>query len=387
VQHAHHSPYRYVPGDPALSSLRQPNQELFDNINRRDYARTIYPPIAQMLFYLITFINPTMTFMKLAMILFEGITVYALVQLLRKMGLRREQSLLYAWCPLLVWEIGSSGHVDSVAIAFMMLALLARYRSRPALTGLFLGLAVMTKIYPLALFPALYRRGDYKMPAAMIAVIALGYACYSGVGLYVFGYLGDYVQEEGIQTGARYFLLQLAQRVPALNDLPTFAYLCFSVIVLSALCVWCWRTCCDPAWQSDANRWVHRLALPSEAEFLLPALVIALSLMLLFSPHYPWYIAWLVPFFALIPNLTLLAYLNIFFYMCTTALAVGSGEPQFRLNEIVYTVVLAGFLLDCALLRWPVRSAYFRPQLELHRQGSSAECNHPSRTSATAECP
>ncbi len=70
VQHAHISPYRYVPGDPALQFLREPNRELFDHINRRDYAHTIYPPAAQFLFYLITFISPTMTFMKTAMILF-----------------------------------------------------------------------------------------------------------------------------------------------------------------------------------------------------------------------------------------------------------------------------------------------------------------------------
>jgi len=64
VQHAHISPYRYVPGDPALQFLREPNRDLFDHINRRDYAHTIYPPAAQLLFYVTTFINPTMTFLK-----------------------------------------------------------------------------------------------------------------------------------------------------------------------------------------------------------------------------------------------------------------------------------------------------------------------------------
>jgi alpha-1,6-mannosyltransferase len=54
VQHAHISPYRYVPGDPALKFLRVPNQNLFDHINRRDYAHTIYPPAAEMIFYLCT---------------------------------------------------------------------------------------------------------------------------------------------------------------------------------------------------------------------------------------------------------------------------------------------------------------------------------------------
>ena len=147
VQHAHISPYRYAPGDAALSFLREPNQDLFDNINRRDYAHTIYPPAAQFLFYLITFVNPTVTFMKLVMILFEGLTLYALVKLLGELGIRREQSLLYAWCPLLIWEIGSSGHVDSAAMAFIALALLFRYRNKPIATGIFLGLAILVKLY------------------------------------------------------------------------------------------------------------------------------------------------------------------------------------------------------------------------------------------------
>jgi hypothetical protein len=196
VQHAHISPYRYVPGDPALALLRAPHQEIFDNINRRDYAHTIYPPAAQALFYLVTWISPTVTFMKTVMVLFEGVTMYALVTLLHHLGVRRERTLLYAWCPLVIWEIAGSGHLDSAAMAFIALALLARYRKQSIMTGLFLGVAILLKFYPVVLLPALYRRGDFKMPAAVAAVIALGYAAYSSVGLLVFGFLGGYVQEE-----------------------------------------------------------------------------------------------------------------------------------------------------------------------------------------------
>ena len=131
VQHAHISPYRYVPGDKVLAFLREPNLELFNNMNRRDYARTIYPPAAQFLFYLVTFISPTVVCMKTFMILFEGLTAWALVKLFNHLGYRREQLLLYAWCPMLIWEIGGSGHLDSVAMAYIALALLFRFRLRP----------------------------------------------------------------------------------------------------------------------------------------------------------------------------------------------------------------------------------------------------------------
>lgn len=353
VQHAHISPYRYVPGDPALTALRAPNQWVFDHINRRDYARTIYPPAAQFVFYVVTFVGATVTAMKVAMLLFECVTVYALIQLLKELGVAKERCLIYAWCPLLVWEIGSSGHVDSIAMAFIALALLARYRDRPVVTGLFLGLAVITKLYPVILLPALYRRGDYKMPATAAAAIAFGYACYASVGLRVFGFLGGYVKEEGIATGSRYFLLEQAQRLPRMHDLSTSMYMVFVAAVFAVLILWCWRICCSSHSGAFTTALLQSFQLPSRAAFLLPSFAMALALMLLFSPHYPWYLAWLVPFLTLIPNLTVMAYVCVFFYMCTTALATGYGPSQFILNEIVYAQLSLAACIEVAVrVRW-----------------------------------
>jgi alpha-1,6-mannosyltransferase len=359
VQHAHISPYRYVPGDPALTFLRAPNQDLFDNINRRDYAHTIYPPAAQFLFYLITFISPTVTFMKLAMILFEGLTMWALVQLLREFGVRREQTLLYAWCPLLVWEIGSSGHLDSAAMAFITLALLARYRRQPVATGIFLGVAILLKFYPAVLFPALFRRGEHKMPVTIVALAAVAYSCYASVGLRVFGFLGGYVQEEGMESGERYFLLELAHHVPGLRNVPVGAYVVFCGLIFAGLIAWCWKTCCQPGEPSRTSAQTRLFGLPPRADFLLPAFALGLALMLLFSPHYPWYIAWLIPFFTLVPSLTVFAYLCAMFYLCTTAIAVGYGPKQFLLNKILYATVLAAFCVEVILRRWPIHRPLF----------------------------
>ena len=158
------------------------------------------------------------------------------------MGFARERSLIYAWCPLLIWEIGSSGHLDSAAMAFIALALLARYRGRPLATGAFLGAAIFIKFYPLVLFPALFRRGEYKMPATIAVLGAFSYGCYSSAGMRVFGFLNGYLNEEGMRSGTRYFLLELAQRVPGLHALPVTAYMCFVVCVFAAIMLWCWKT-------------------------------------------------------------------------------------------------------------------------------------------------
>ena len=351
VQHAHINPYRYVPGDKALAFLQEPNQDLFDHMNRRDYAHTIYPPAAQFIFYLITFINPTVTFMKTAMMLFEGLTMWALMALLKQIGIRREQALLYAWCPMLVWEIAASGHLDSVAMAFIALALMFRYRRRPVLTGLFLGLAVMTKLYPLVLLPALMMRRrndasilkgwDWRMPGTVFALIAVGYAAYSSVGVMVFGFLGGYAKEEGLETGARYFLLEFAQRLPGFHNLPTVAFYGLCVVIFGGLTLWALKVATEPV----GNR------------FLWPAMALAFALMLLFSPHYAWYIIWLVPFFTLTPSVTVLTYLMGFFYWYTTKLAE-PGPKMFLANKYLYAMVLGAAIIEAGLRKWPVYRAY-----------------------------
>ncbi len=93
--------------------------------------------------------------------------------------------------------------------------------------------------------------------------------------------------------------------------------------------------------------------------YLRVAMLLGLAMMLLFSPHYPWYIVWLIPFFALLPNLTLLTYLMMFFYMFTTALADGGAETMFVLNRVLYGAVLGAFLLETTVLRrWSLRKVF-----------------------------
>ncbi|HEX4652585.1 MAG TPA: hypothetical protein VH250_13885, partial [Granulicella sp.] len=86
---------------------------------------------------------------------------------------------------------------------------------------------------------------------------------------------------------------------------------------------------------------------------------------LLFSPHYAWYIAWLVPFFCLLPNLPTAVYLMGFFYGYTTALA-DPGPKMFLLNEYLYAAVLTAVLLNLGLRSvlgyWPLRRRLFQPE-------------------------
>ncbi|SEC61727.1 glycosyltransferase family 87 protein [Terriglobus roseus] len=340
MQHHGINPYRYYPADPHIAAFR--DSSIYPHINRKEYAVTIYPPVAQMFYFIATAFSASLTAMKLTMYASEAITVYALTRMLTLLGSRREQVLLYAWSPLLIWEVGSSGHLDAFLTALLALALLFRMRNQPVLTGLALGAAVMTKFYPLILLPALWRRRDWRMPLTVAGVIAASYLPYLSVGKRVFGFAGGYVQEEGISSGSRYFLLELAHHLPGLSDLPAVAYYAFCVLCFVPLLWWCWRV-------GDSGDGVA---------FLRPAAALGFALMLLFSPHYPWYVLWLVPFVVLSPGLTMGVYLCVIFYGFTTMWAE-PGAHMYFLSKWMYGTVALAAILEAAYKGWLHR--FFAP--------------------------
>src|SRR2546425_199649 len=180
VQAAGINPYRYIPADRSLFNLR--DDEIYPKINRRDYARTMYPPVAEGVYFLTTRVSESVTWMKATMVGFEAVAVWAIMQLLVSFGLPRQRILIYAWHPLAIWEFAGSGHLDAIAIAFIALALLARRKNADAATGVALGCATLVKFFPLVLFPALYKRWSWKMPLAFAITVAVSYLPYLSVG-------------------------------------------------------------------------------------------------------------------------------------------------------------------------------------------------------------
>jgi hypothetical protein len=326
VQAAGINPYRYIPADSHLAFLR--DLDIYPHINRRTYAHTIYPPGAQMLFLLITRVGASIRWMKVGMVGLESLTIWILVKLLGALGLRREQVLIYAWHPMLFWEVASSGHVDGAALPFIALALLFYIRHKPVATGVALAAATLIKLYPIALFPALYRRSEWRnwrMPATVAGVVAAGYACYASVGWHVLGFLPEYAKEEGLESGSRYFLLTLVRHGLHREELPTGAFYALAALVLLGLALWAWLT-------SEASAY----------SAIRCSFVLATALMLLFSSHYPWYYLWLLPFVCLIPYVPMLYFTTACFYLYTTQLA-NPGAAMYYMFEWLYatTALLA----------------------------------------------
>ena len=277
------NPYRYMPADRSLANLR--DEKIYPNINRRDSAHTIYPPVAEAVFLLITRFSESVTWMKAAMVGFEAIAVWAIVQLLGSFGFARQRVLIYAWHPLAVWEFAGSGHVDALAIAFIALTLLARRKDKETATGLLLACATCVKLFPAVLFPALYMRRSWKMPVAFLATILLAYLPYLGVGpLRVLGSLPGYASERGIVSGDQFFLLTVARRLFS-AQVPSSAYLVFVCVVLGLV-----------------SLWMMQQQRGDDIRFGRNGLIIASVFMLLLAPHFPWYFSWLIVFLCFVPS-------------------------------------------------------------------------------------
>src|SRR5215472_9325155 len=77
VQAAGFNPYRYIPADDALAGLR--DSAIYGQINRRDYAPTVYPPGAEALFLGVhVTLGGSLVAMKAALVAFDIAAVGAL---------------------------------------------------------------------------------------------------------------------------------------------------------------------------------------------------------------------------------------------------------------------------------------------------------------------
>ena len=310
VQAAGINPYRYIPDDPHLASLR--DQVVFPNINRASYAHTIYPPAAEIIFFISSSIGrmlavPPVLGMKLTMLALEGGGIWGMIRLLDHAKLPRARILIYAWNPIPVWEFAGSGHVDAIAIFFIAMALLAVCVGRAGWGAGALAGAVLTKFLPVILLPALWRRWDWKFASIFSAAIVVLYLPYLSVGKGVLGFLGGYTAQEGIDSGHGIFLLSLLGQVVPLPPYAVKVYLVIVALGLLALGV---------------LMVFRRLPqLPTEAATRLiarRALLLGCLLMVALSPHYPWYYCWILIPACIVPwpsalylaTATFLLYLN-----------------------------------------------------------------------------
>ena len=281
VQAAGINPYRYFPADEALAFLR--DETIFPHINRAATAVTIYPPVAQFFFLVVTRIGESVTVMRLALLGCEAVTVTLIMLLLRRMNRPVTRVIAYLWHPLPLWEIANSGHVDALMVALMLLGLWIALTGHALRGAVVIALSVLVKPLAAPVLAGIWRPWDVKIPLVVIAVIALCYFPYLSVGWGVLGFLTQgYLNEEGIRAGNDLWPVSLWRFVFGEHQGDVVAYVVLAAVVLISKGF------------SVARR--SHGSIESKLSDINTLLLLAL---LLLSPNYPWYFLAIAPFVAL----------------------------------------------------------------------------------------
>jgi alpha-1,6-mannosyltransferase len=332
VQAAGINPYRYVPADAALAFLR--DGKIFPHINRAATAVTIYPPMAQFFFLIVTRIGENVTVMRLALLGCEAVTATIIMLLLRRLNRPLTRVIAYLWHPLPVWEIANSGHVDALMVALMLLGLWIALTGRALRGAVVIAFSILVKPYVVPVLAGIWRPWDLKMPLVVIAAVVLCYVPYLSVGWGVLGFLTQgYLTEEGIKAGNDLWLLSLWRLVfgEHQGDVVAYVVLAALVLVLKAF-------------------FVARRSYGSMESTLADINMLLLLTLLLLSPNYPWYFLIITPFVALCGGLP-----NWVVSIGALLLSEQVDWDFYIPRMVTKSILFGGLLLTWTLMAWRTR--------------------------------
>jgi alpha-1,6-mannosyltransferase len=349
VQGAGVNPYLFVPVDPRLARLR--DDDIYPNVNRREYAHTIYPPVAQAFFFVVTRVTQSVPGFKGALMLVDLVTIGLVAATLRVIGQPSERVIAYAWHPLPVFEFAGAGHIDALMICFIALALFTRAHQKFGLAGFALGAATLVKFFPVILLPAICKRWEKKLPIAFAITIVVCYLPYLlGAGTRVLGFLPHYAEEEGLVNGAGYYPLMLIDHIlgwcGVVHDLPPAIFTSIALGGLGVLAVWAFYRQA-PLRTEDGEtgpRWIFS------------GFVLALTFSILLCSEYPWYYSWLAVFLCFVPNSAALM-LTLISWPLYRAMFEQSADDFFRFQSRFFLPFFALLILGWVLRKRGLKTA------------------------------
>jgi alpha-1,6-mannosyltransferase len=286
-----------------LKSLRDSNRAYFFRIGHR-WVPTIYPPVAQAVFSLASFILQDSIFvLKSIFVIFDILAIFILSKLLRFFNKDPSLCVIYAWSPLVLKEVANSGHYDSVPICLLLLAIYLLLKGK-ASGSLSFALAAASKFFPILLLP-LYRTMIKKRYYVLIGVVLAGiytpFFFWQNIGIrQVFKGLIIY-SDKWAYNGSIFAVIASILNMLQIQFLNN---LFLPKVIVCLLFVISWV--------------VLSLRKTSDEFSVLHNSFIIMALLFLLSPVAdPWYFCWVIPFLCFFPywSFIALSWLLIFSYL------------------------------------------------------------------------
>lgn len=163
---AGYHPFAELPSTYLQQGIANIDQVLFSKLNSPEYF-TIYPPVAQFIFWLSVKVSPTsivgsVIFMRFVLLLAEVGVVILMRKLLIQFSMPLTNVLLYALNPLVIIELTGNLHFEGLVFFFILLTIYSLGRQRIIQSAASISLAIATKLVPVIFLPALLRTQGYK---------------------------------------------------------------------------------------------------------------------------------------------------------------------------------------------------------------------------------
>ncbi len=259
-----------------------PGQGITTRINN-PWLTTIYPPIAMAVFTVSSVIVPAnLDALRILYLVIDGIGLFLLIKALQAFGRHPYWSLLYWLNPLIIYSVYNVAHMDIIMFPFLMASLVV-IKTRPYWSAIFIGLAGAVKFWPLLLAPVLLRHYRSRPLIYVTAGALSGLVCL----VLVLPMLLSLHENSGLVAYSNSWV-RSSFIYPYLNSLlSVFGEQAARIVIAVFLAGLSFYLSLKP--RIDVEN--------------VPALLMCLSLCLyLISPTgYPWYLLWVMPFFAFLP--------------------------------------------------------------------------------------
>tara|TARA_R110002096_G_scaffold35629_12_gene100345 strand:+ start:953 stop:2542 length:1590 start_codon:yes stop_codon:yes gene_type:complete len=294
-----------------LASIRNESPVWFSRVSHQAVS-TVYPPVAQSVFWLAATISPwSAVGLKGILLLFDLGIVVVLIALLKRLGKNPVWAVLYAWNPLVIKEFTNSLHYDAVPVFFCLLGLWIALSNllpwkRAVMIGLVLGLGFLAKYFAILLLPVLLMAPFSKQASVSLRIrnAVCGSSVYLGVVAFVLvivaGFLPFVLWDDagmervfsGLSTYGAYWqynpgVFAVARQVFGwLGDTEAFRHAGLFCGVLLATVV---------IWQSFSKG--------SEPDVVAGKCCLVIGALFVLSPTaFPWYLCWVFAFAPIRPR-------------------------------------------------------------------------------------
>ncbi len=154
------SPYHALP-TAILQSGQYELSQLYTLLNSPDYY-SVYPPIAQLVFWISTFFEGIAMYyssfiIKFILLIGDIFSLIGLHKLLGLLKLDKRLAFVYLLNPLIIIEQMGNVHFEGLMICFLIWALYFILCNRMIIAGAFLAISVATKLLPLIFLPFIWR--------------------------------------------------------------------------------------------------------------------------------------------------------------------------------------------------------------------------------------